>query len=361
MRHTVPPETHKTTGGDNVMPPIPNGWHILPYLFAILDDLDSPATLLDELMSGATDHMRTCASCRLGVHVLRKELEAARAAGRGQRRAHRKPDDAELARYISVASALGVEKAAAQFPPIAKHLQRCSECAEIVREELDSDDDIDLFPELDRDPQPQDAPTPGGAREAPAADVEQSYPLWVDLYDQQGRRSQLLLTPYVIDVGDLTVAITSAEPHAGINVEYASAPGFRSRSPEHAAGSTDASAESGARTVKQEQSFTLDLQQQASAEPWIRVKAHLQAQGTGRLICYLTSYHVASMQDKGTPIGGVEWLLERVDTDGARALIQRGLTSSQNVARVSWKQRGELRLTLRVAGGEWIVPLVIQG
>lgn len=320
--------------------------HVLPQLLELLEQ-SGAAPVLSHTWSGkARAHLRGCASCRLGVNLLRDAIEASQPSDTSVAAEtsvpepvppHDRPDNTELAAYISLASESGAEVADTLLPQIAQHLATCPTCASEVQEAL-----RDLVDDEARNSIPD------------VTSALAPFAQWLRLTNQTGEETHLLLAPYVIEVGDLTLNITSALPDAHITVERSGVPAFR-------APPTEGSDDLARQGSKQEQSFLVDLRDDPATTSWVRVKIHLLPKATGRLVYHFTSYRVSSTDDVETRVGGVEWRLDEVPADGEPKLLYAGETSPDEISKASSKARGDLRLTLRFGGRDWIVPLIVGG
>jgi hypothetical protein len=344
--------------------------HILPQLLALLNQSAPPTVGAKTWSRKARAHLRVCASCRLGLSLLSDALPAspeaetpetpAPAPHRGRPDNPDNPDNTDLALFVALASENGVAMANTLLPEVARHLDTCPSCAARVREELTDADEDD--PWRDGSPPPA-APSPT-APPQPSPQIA-SGRQWLALTSQTGERTDMLLAPYVVAIGDLTLNITSELPNPHVEVEFSDSPAFRDfrASPEPPASppfSGDWRGDPAPEGEKQEQSFTVDLRDDDATTPWVRVKVHLLPAATGRLIFHLTSYRVSAADEIGVQVGGVQWLLHKAATDGEPALLATGETRPDAPSRASSKERGELRLTLRSNGRDWIVPLVIH-
>lgn len=335
--------------------------HVLPQLLELLEQ-SGAAPVLSHTWSGkARAHLRGCASCRLGVNLLRDAIEASQPSDTSVAAEtsvpepvppHDRPDNTELAAYISLASESGAEVADTLLPQIAQHLATCPTCASEVQEAL-----CDLVDGEARNSIPDVASAPvtaalHGATQPHAAPAP--FAQWLRLTNQTGEETHLLLAPYVIEVGDLTLNITSALPDAHITLERSGVPAFR-------APPTEGSDDPARQGSKQEQSFLVDLRDDPATTSWVRVKIHLLPKATGRLVYHFTSCRVSSTDDVETRVGGVEWRLDEVPVDSEPKLLYAGETSPDEISKASSKARGDLRLTLRFGGRDWIVPLIVGG
>jgi hypothetical protein len=360
MKKNHTPNTPRPGSGG---PPDSSKTHVLPQLLELLEQSGATPVLSHTWSRKARAHLRGCASCRLGVNLLRDAIEAsqpsdasdaAETSGPEPAAPHDGPENTDLALYISLASDSGAETADALLPQIAQHLATCPTCASEVQEAL-----RDFADDEDWNGAPDDAVAsapvivaPHGATQPHAAPAP--FAQWLRLTNQAGEETHLLLAPYVIEVGDLTLNITSALPDAHITVERSDVPAFR-------ASPTEASDDPARQGSKQEQSFLVDLRDDPATTSWVRVKIHLLPKATGRLVYHFTSYRVSSTDDVETRVGGVAWRLDEVPAEGEPTLLYAGETAPDEISKASSKARGDLRLTLRFGERDWIVPLIVEG
>jgi|GEM_PF-4733532 len=334
--------------------------HVLLEMVGLLGRSDTSATSLELLSRKARAHVERCAYCSLGITLLSDvALPGSHVEPHPAPMEHAGPSLEDQARYASIASVEGTPIADARMPHVRSHLDRCEACAELMRDLIADDDNDD-------DEDNENAEVIDGGEHTQPAILERNGPTkplqqasWWNVWNAQGERERILLAPYVVTTGDLTLDITSALPDPRITIEFASDPHFRAapplsaRSPEPLERQLDQS-------VKKEQSFTLDLRDDPQIASWIRVKVHLAATGTGRLICYITAYE-ASAERVGNPMEGVRWRIDHLTAPGEWVIVANGETNITGAPMASWKQQGEMRLVVQAQGHDWIVPLLIQG
>lgn len=335
--------------------------HVLPQLLELLEQSGAAPVLSHTWSRKARAHLRGCASCRLGVNLLRDAIEASQPSDASEAAEasvptpaapRDRPDNTELAAYISLASESGVEVADTLLPQIAQHLATCPTCASEVQEALRDLADGDAWRGASDNADAPVTVAPHGATHPHP--LPAPFAQWLRLTNQAGEETHLLLAPYVIEVGDLTLSIISALPDAHITVERTDVTAFR-------ASPTEGSDDPARQGSKQEQSFLVDLRDDPATTSWVRVKIHLLPKATGRLVYHFTSYRVSSADDVETRVGGVEWRLDEVPANGEPKLLYAGETSPDEISKASSKARGDLRLTLRFGGRDWIVPLIVEG